>query len=385
MLIVFVGMTASGLVFGIVELEMVGLALGVLVGLAALNLRLRTAQVVTERRIHPAVTRVGGEVAVEVDVKRVASRTPLVGTDSIPRFVGPSVRLTIEPAKGVRRAKYRFQPRMRGIHRVGPLNLVQTDPLGAVQRSVDSAGHSKLVVLPSFETLATLPGGVQRLGIVKHSPQLGQGEEFYAMREYIAGDDLRKIHWSTSARLGKLVIRENELMSEPVCIILLDTQASKHRGEGPDSSLEAAVSAAASVADLAVRNRIRLRIITPAGSLLDSERAPHLDVMTTLAGVTPTSDSILTALPHTGRTFANVLVVITPGLSATESGQLATLAAPTSAGVVVAVVSQSWVENTRPRQQGATALGLPLIRLHKGEQFRGIWEKGVTPRVRVRS
>ncbi|TMK23134.1 MAG: DUF58 domain-containing protein [Actinobacteria bacterium] len=72
------------------------------------------------------------------------------------------------------------------------------------------------------------------------------GDEFYAVREYESGDDLRKIHWRSVARTGQLMIRQDEARFYPRATVLLDTRADMHRGSPTDGSFEWAVSAAAS-------------------------------------------------------------------------------------------------------------------------------------------
>ncbi len=74
------------------------------------------------------------------------------------------------------------------------------------------------------------------------------GEDDIATREYRDGDDLRRVHWRSTAKRGELMVRREEQPRQMRATVLLDARARGHRGDGPASSFEWAVSAAASVA-----------------------------------------------------------------------------------------------------------------------------------------
>src|SRR5205823_12945703 len=69
------------------------------------------------------------------------------------------------------------------------------------------------------------------------------GEDDSATREYRLGDDLRRIHWRSTARRGELMVRREEQPWQSRAVVLLDSRESAHHGDGPLSSLEWAVSA----------------------------------------------------------------------------------------------------------------------------------------------
>jgi uncharacterized protein (DUF58 family) len=240
-------------------------------------------------------------------------------------------------------------------------------------------------VLPAFEEITTLPTGVQRVGIVRNAPLVGQGDEFYALRAYEEGDDLRKIHWPTSARIGELVIRQEELLAEPRALIVLDTTAGKHRGRGAASSLEAAVSACASLGVLAIRRRMRIDVLTPDGPLLKHRTPSERQLLHALAVLERSERPGLTgALQRTagrpGR--AALVVVITPGLSREEVRALAARARGSAAGAIVLIDAASFDTETKRSRRSATAdlavLSLPVLPLGAGESFRQVWHSGVS-------
>jgi uncharacterized protein (DUF58 family) len=297
--------------------------------------------------------------------------------------VGPTPRLALPG--GMRRRQravaYHVQPRMRGRHRIGPLEVTHTDPFGAVRRRQQVPGESTLLVYPSYEDVSVLPSAVQRLGIVRHSPLVGQGDEFYALRAYEEGDDMRKIHWPSSLRTGELVIRQEELLAEPRALIVLDTSASKHRGEGPEASLEAAVSACASLGVLALHRRMRIEVVTNEGALLKTRTPNEHELLEALAMVKLSKRNIGRALERAERPRAGrpaLVVVITPDLRREEVRSIALRARASAAGAIVWIDAASFDVGTTLRRRRANVpqsrvLPWQIVPLRAGDSFKTMW------------
>ena len=117
----------------------------------------------------------------------------------------------------------------RGVIEVGPLEISRRDPLGAgrggapVRRLGHASGYARAV-----HPIAAVPVGLSRSmdGRVDRVPQ--GSITFAALREYVVGDDLRHVHWRTSARVGELMVREHVDTSLPRVVILLDDRAEAH-------------------------------------------------------------------------------------------------------------------------------------------------------------
>jgi uncharacterized protein (DUF58 family) len=381
-------MLVFGRLGGMRELIMAGASFALVLVLGFLLVWLRGGRVRAQRKVVPVQAFVGGRVRVELTVEAGGRLGfgPLLLADRVPRAVGPSPRLALPGAGHARRraVAYTITPRLRGRYTIGPLELTHTDPFGAVRRHVNAPGASPLLVLPAFEEINALPTGVQRIGIVRNSPLVGQGDEFYALRAYEEGDDLRKIHWPTSAKIGQLVVRQEELLAEPRALIVLDTTAAKHKGRGAASSLEAAVSACASVGVLAIRRRMRIDVLTPDGPLLRHRTPSERQLLHALAVVEASKRRGLTnALERTagrpGR--AALVVVITPGLTKDELRAMASRAKGAAAGAVVLVDASTFERKAQRISRSAEAdlamLSLPVMHLRAGDSFRTVWNAGV--------
>lgn len=382
-------MLVFGRLGGMRELVMAGAAFALVLVVGFVLVWLRGGRIIVRRSVQPTRTPVGGQAHVHLTVEATGALGlgPVLLTDRVPRELGRSPRLALGGGAQhrTRAVAYTITPRMRGRYTIGPLEISHTDPFGAVRRRRKMPGTGRLLVLPTFEPISVLPTGVQRVGIVRHSPLVGHGDEFFALRAYEEGDDLRKIHWPTSMRSEQLFIRQEEILAEPRALIVLDTTAAKHRGRGPTASLEAAVSACASVGVLALRRRMRLELVTPEGSLF-SRTPSEQQLLEALAIVGPSKGhGVAAALERANRRRAGrpaLIVVITPELRADELRALAFRGRGSVAGAIVlldaASFGQPGVERIRRAPAHAAALALPIMRLKAGQSFRHVWHTGIS-------
>jgi uncharacterized protein (DUF58 family) len=204
LLIVGGSFLAFGRTFALRELTMLGAGSMAVVAIGAVAIWLRRGTVTVKRRVHPVRAPAGSEVRVDLALTSQGQigTAPLLVTEKIPDVLGDDIRLTVDPGGRQRSVAYVFKPKVRGRYDLGPLQLVNTDPFGALMRSRDVEGTSTLIVYPAYERVGTMPTGVQRMGAVRHSPRLGQGDEFYGLRPYVVGDDLRKCALEVVAQAG---------------------------------------------------------------------------------------------------------------------------------------------------------------------------------------
>lgn len=92
-------------------------------------------------------------------------------------------------------------------------------------------------------------------------------------RGYRHGDDLRRVHWRSTARYGELMVRREEQPQRARCTVLLDTRALAFRGAGPDSAFEWAVSGTASALVHMLERGFSVRLLTDTGNSVPGEGA----------------------------------------------------------------------------------------------------------------
>lgn len=173
--------------------------------------------------------------------------TPTGTVDAVDRIGGQPVEVLIPPVPPRREVtvSYRFVPLKRGELTLGPVTLERRDPWGLfIRRATASATMTVLVhprVLPIEVSLAGNRIGQE--GGTADRDVLGSNQ-FHTLREYVVGDELRQIHWRSSARVGKLMVKQLVDNPLPRALVLLDNDL---RSYAKTEDFEQAVDAAASI------------------------------------------------------------------------------------------------------------------------------------------
>jgi len=198
------------------------------------------------------------------------------------------------------------------------------------------------------------------------------GLEFYGMREYMPGDDLRRIVWRATARTGKVMVREAEQGITDHITIVLDTNRGSHSqdGEGLSESFEAGVRVAASLGVRHLRDGYELRCETNGGPLTRPLRGAgtQLRLLDGLARLEMTREPlshVLMRLVATPRRDAHN-VLITPKLGPEEAARLRILL---NTGVSVLVVALLWEEEHAETMGTAAGLGCQVVGVHPGQDL----------------
>jgi uncharacterized protein (DUF58 family) len=248
------------------------LRVGVLLSVVPLGALLTTSRyryrLALKRTIAPVRVVAGTTARVGLELEnltRIPTRV-LLAEDRVPYALGPSPRFVIARLPGRRRAAvtYTLRSEVRGRYALGPLRLRLTDAFGMCEVTRSFTGVDRLVVVPKVHPLAGTDGSGQWSGTGESLTRnaAASGEDDVATREYRYGDDLRRVHWRSTARRGELMVRRDEQPRQMRATILLDTRTAGHRGDGPGSSFEWAVSAAASVAVHLAGQRYGMRLLT---------------------------------------------------------------------------------------------------------------------------
>ncbi|HBY22684.1 MAG TPA: DUF58 domain-containing protein, partial [Propionibacteriaceae bacterium] len=99
-----------------------------------------------------------------------------------------------------------------------------------------------------------------------HSSKAGPDDML--VREYRPGDDLRRIHWGSTARTGEVMVRREERAAEPNALIVVDNRSSAHAGTDDLSTLEWGVSLVASLAVTFIHDGYSIAVADNTGALL---------------------------------------------------------------------------------------------------------------------
>ncbi len=310
-----VGLACGSVLLGSREMRI--LALASILILAASHIRVLCTQppsVEVHREIRPNRLHVGSEGRIDVVVEnRTGKSSPLLwATDSFDegrraaRFLVPPL-----PPGGVARAAYRIPTRRRGRYHVGPLQVGASEPFGLARRIWVGTADAEVLVRPRIHDLVAPVAAGSRIAAVSESPNARSiasdlGDDFLALRDYEVGDDLRRVHWRSTARRGELMVRQDEARWRSRAAVVLDVCEDAH----DDASFEVAVEAVASIVARLVRLRRHVEVVTGDGTVLGTGGATRHDVIDRLATIEPAPGdgpaTVLTSL----RTHRRVDLVI---------------------------------------------------------------------------
>ncbi|MFN2606513.1 MAG: DUF58 domain-containing protein [Acidimicrobiales bacterium] len=397
-------LAAAGRLLGIYELFVLAAGAGGLLLAGAVTVATRAVDLDASRTVRPIRVYAGGNSRVELAIRNRARRPSPVVTvrDSFSRATTAGAdpgarrqaRLLLAPLVPGQedRASYRLPAEHRGIFSVGPLEAEVGDAFGLWSKVATIAPAIELTVYPPVEAvpaLAHAQGDDPTAGAPRPATVGPTGEDLYGLRPYQVGDDLRRVHWPSTARTGDLVVRQLELPWQGRATVLLDVRAKVHS----DASMEAAVSAAASIvsASWAGGALVRLAATDGTDSGFAAGHAHFEAVMEHLAvvglGRVDGLDAAVASLHRAGNGGA-IAVVTTSAAPAADLERLAGLSG--RFGSLTLVVVEGPPVRSRPgpggssppggaragpgAHGGARAGGLALVRVAAGGALAPAWE-----------
>jgi uncharacterized protein (DUF58 family) len=355
------------------------------VGILVVALPLLTAWVVGRNRYRLALVRtVTPQLVAAGQPARVTlalsneGRGPngvLLLEDHVPYVLGTRPRFVLEGiGQGWRQSvSYQVRSDVRGRFEIGPMSVRVSDPFGLVELGRTFRTTVPLIVTPRTVLLPQIPLGGAWTGSGDNRPRafaIGSAEDV-TVREYRRGDDLRRVHWRSSARFGELMVRREEQPWQSRATLFLDNRLQSHRGQGIASSLEAAVSAAASVAVHLTHRGFAVRLVTATGEdpssawhlrAADLNTAPLLEALAVVQAVQqPRLDTgWMTEGAHGGLTVA-----VFGGVEPTDLPMVRRMQHQAGSALAIAVDVDAWVgattestTTTRLGQQGWRAVSL---------------------------
>lgn len=316
-----------GLLLGEVDLVRAGVLAVAVPLVAALVVYRSRVRIANRRGAEPVRASVGEAVGIHLTItnRSVLPTGALMLEDQLPDQLTGQARFVLDGLSGreARTVSYRMPALPRGRYRAGPLRIRLTDPFHMIDVTRSFTATTDFLVAPIVDPLpAGEPPRSYDIGDNAGSHSIGvHGADDASTREYRTGDDLRKIHWRSSARTGALMVRQEERPWQGQSTVLLDLRAAAH-ASGPSrsaaedprrrSSLEWAVSAAASIGthlllagrdlgllgDLGEPERIRPGTLTHLTDYLAGVRTTAGPDLAPLAGLIRTAarDSALVAV-----------------------------------------------------------------------------------------
>jgi uncharacterized protein (DUF58 family) len=257
----------------------------------------------------------------------------------------------------------------RGHFRIEPLHIRTGDPFGFFEAAATVGQGISVVVYPRLEPLpmwklpaASLEGSHARAERTLQTTPLAT-----TVRPYAPGDSMNRIHWKSTARHGDIQVKEFDLEQTADAWIILDLQRGIQAGRGEESTTEAAIRAAASIADKALSENRAVGMTVNAGrtAYLPADRGgrQHQKVMQLLAAVDADSSTPLveTLIASVGRLRRGMTaVVITASLDPSWVRPLAALRTRGVACVVVTADASAYARFEAEARAAVTGTTVPV-------------------------
>ena len=306
------------------------------------------------RRLEPVRVQAGSPARVVLRLQNV-SRLPtgvMLAEDTVPYMLGGRPRFVLDrvvPQRSVE-VDYAVRSQLRGRYRIGPLTVRLNDAFGLCELARSFSASDVLVVTPHVVPLpeVRLGGDWAGAGESRARSVATSGEDDAATREYRQGDDLRRIHWRSTARRGELMVRREEQPWQSRAVLLLDCRAGVHHGDGPGASLEWAISAAASVGLHLARSGFTVRVITDAGEEVTPDAAGNsfgdllLDSLAMRTASTSTNLQAGVAALRRGGGEELLIAIVGPMPSEDAQSLARVVQSGPSVGIALVVDTGSW-------------------------------------------
>ena len=371
--------------FGTEEAYPLAVGLAIAVVASAVLVRLGSGPFRLTRRMAVADAVEGADLPVGVEIRAEHGLLPH-GARLLDHVGGEEVAVPLERHGDALRGRYVLHGLPRGRYGLAAAELVVEDPFGLQRTVTELAGGRSLVVYPrvvELERLFTDSGG---LGGDGRSNLLSRtsGYDLHGVRDYQPGESLRAVHWKSTAKRRRLMVKELEDAPREEAAVVLDAQAGSDIGRAPDSSFEMQVRAAASVLRrLAAAGRRSALVINGARPLrvpvatLEGDWHAALEA---LADVRPDGRIPLAAALDEGRSGSDAqrLLLVTAALDGRLADRVSSLAVRREVGVVW-VDARTWAEHPSvelgPPDAVALTLarrGVPVARVRRGDDLHGV-------------
>lgn len=334
---ILVGRAVGGL-----EFYVPGTAAVVAVVFSVAVRRLRPSSVTVAKHVSPPRVPAGDPARVDIELTNESRVTsPVLRLhDSVTGTRGVRLSIAPLPPGGSTHGAYRLPTTRRGVLELGPTRIDDVDPLGLARRSRHVGATVRLIVHPTIEPIPPrrVPSGDDPLLGQELRRSLGlSDEEFDGLRAYSPGDDLRRVHWPSSARHDELQVRQFRPPRHGRLTVAIDTRPPGDSREALDVTTSVAASITASV--LEAGDAARVEATDGRSTPLVIGRTGLDPILEFLALIEGGSEDIHAAVPTDTGT---VVVVSADPVIATDRRARRALAARLRARVVVTCDVARW-------------------------------------------
>jgi uncharacterized protein (DUF58 family) len=348
----------AGLILGSHPMISVGVLLVCLPVFSALTARRARYQLRCERQIVPPRVPPGQPATVLVRLENVSriSTGLLLAEETIPYSLGARPRYVLNGIErnGSREVSYQLRSDLRGKFVVGPMRVRIADVFGLVELTANFATKNTLTVTPKIVplTAAATTGSWSSDGDGRTRMTAAAGDDDVIPRAYRDGDELRRVHWRSTARYGELMVRREEQRWQDRAVVILDSRRSAHVGTGPSASFEFAVSAAASIGVYLARSGLDGHLLTDAGPLAGA--AMFEDVLLDALSVVSTSRNhdFARTTAALSTIEGGLLVLIAGRLSVDNAREIATSRRHGRQGIAILLAVSTWAAQPGRARQG---------------------------------
>jgi len=338
----------AGLILGSDAMVSVGVLLICLPVFSALTARRARYQLRCERRIDPPRVTPSQPATVTIRLENVSriSTGLLLAEETIPYSLGARPRYVLNGIErgGAREVSYPLRSDLRGKFVVGPMRVRIADVFGLVELTANFATRNTLTVTPKVTALtsAATTGSWSTDGDGRTRMTSAAGDDDVIPRAYRDGDELRRVHWRSTARYGELMVRREEQRWQDRAVVILDSRRSAHVGTGPSSSFEFAVGAAASIGVHVARSGLDGHLLTDGGPLAGP--AMFEDVLLDALSVVTTSRNhdFARTTAALSTIEGGLLVLIAGRLSADAAKEIATARRHGRQGIALLLAVSTW-------------------------------------------
>ena len=348
---------------------------GLVIVIAAVVSSRRKRKLEAVRSQLPTRMRVGQTAEVEITVTSNGRLRAFVVQEHLSGLLSDPVRVQV-PTVGKDDPfvhSYAIRPALRGVYQLGPLAAEWSDPFGLARHQQVLTEPTEIIVHPSTEAIFDRPltrmweDPPFRPPVSKPWPQ---GFEFYGMRDYIPGDDPRRIVWTAAARTGKYLVRESAQGITDRITLVLDNNRKLHSPGYPSETFELAIRATASLGAYNIKQGFSVRFVTN-----DSGQAPELRgsrariaLLDELAKLELTDEPVSSAIERviTERRASTHMCLVSTGFDAKTASRVGML---TDKGMSLVVALVKWEDSDPNSARRAREVGAQVVQVSPGQQL----------------